>query len=106
MSSLTAALYAALVVYLGGWFLGFWTGNFAVLLFTLTLFSLAYWLAERLYFKPQREAAAINLERQDAVRRADLARQGIEKVDGNIVEARERLLMQPWWLDWTRVCSR
>jgi signal peptidase I len=29
MSSLTAALYAALVAYLGGWFLGFWTGNFS-----------------------------------------------------------------------------
>ena len=33
MSSLTAALYGALVVYLGGWFLGFWTGNFSLLLF-------------------------------------------------------------------------
>ena len=42
MSSLTAALYAALVAYLGGWFLGFWTGNFSVLLFTLTLVSLGY----------------------------------------------------------------
>jgi signal peptidase I len=101
VSALTAALYAALVVYLGGWFLSLWTGNFSVLLFTLTLVSLGYWLAERFHFQPQRQAAARNLEQQDAARRAELARQGIEKVDGNISEARERLLMQPWWLDWT-----
>ena len=36
MSTLTAVLYGALVAYLGGWFLGYWTGNFALLLFTLT----------------------------------------------------------------------
>ena len=78
MSALTAALYGALVVYLGGWFLNFWTGNFSVLLFTLTVVSLGYWLAERFHFKPQREAAARTLEQQDAARRADLARQGIE----------------------------
>jgi hypothetical protein len=48
-------------------------------LFTLTLVSLGYWLAERFYFKPQREAAARNLEQQDASRRADLARHGHRK---------------------------
>jgi signal peptidase I len=26
---------------------------------------------------------------------------GISQVDGNISEAKARLLMQPWWLDWT-----
>jgi signal peptidase I len=34
-------------------------------------------------------------------RRAELAAMGIDKVDGDVQEARERLLMQPWWLDWT-----
>lgn len=101
MSSLTAALYAVLVVYLGGWFLGFWTGNFSLLLFMLALVTLAFWLAERFYFKPQRVAAAAALERNDAARRAELASKGIEKIDGNLAEAREKLLMQPWWLDWT-----
>ena len=101
MSSLTAALYGALIVYLGGWFLGFWTGNFSLLLFILALVTLAFWLAEHLRFKPAREAAAIELEKQDAVRRAGLAKMGIDNVDGNLNEARERLLMQPWWLDWT-----
>lgn len=101
MSALTAALYGALAVYLGGWFLGHWMGNFSLLLFLLTVVTLAYWLAERFHFKPAREAAAARLEEQDRARRAELARQGIEKVDGDVREARERLLMQPWWLDWT-----
>ncbi|HNU11479.1 MAG TPA: signal peptidase I [Rubrivivax sp.] len=101
MSSLTAALYGALIVYLGGWFLGYWTGNFSLLLFILTVVTLLYWLAERFHFKPARVAAAAALEQQDAERRQELARQGIVKVDGDVREARSRLLMQPWWLDWT-----
>lgn len=101
MSTLTAALYGALIVYLGGWFLGYWTGNFSLLLFVLTLFTFAYWLAERFSFKPAREAAAAELAAQDMTRRAGLARMGIEKVDGNVQEAQHKLLMQPWWLDWT-----
>ena len=101
MSSLTAALYSALIVYLGGWFLGFWSGNFSLLLFILAMVTLSFWLAERFHFRPAREAAALELEKQDATRRAGLAKMGIDKVDGNITEARERLLMQPWWLDWT-----
>ena len=101
MSSITAALYAGLVVYLGGWFLGHWTGNFSLLLFLLAFVTLFYWLAERFRFKPAREAAAAALEQQDGVRRAELTRMGIAKVDGDVSEAKAKLLMQPWWLDWT-----
>ncbi len=101
MSSLTGALYGALIVYLGGWFFGYWTGNFSLLLFVLTLVTFGYWLAERLRFKPAREAAAARLESDDAARRASLAQRGIEKVDGDVAAARQQLLMQPWWLDWT-----
>ena len=101
MSVLTAALYAALIVYLGGWYLNHWIGNFSLVLFILSMVTFAYWLAERLRFRPAREAAAKNLEAQDLQRRAELSRLGIAKVDGDITEARERLLMQPWWLDWT-----
>jgi signal peptidase I len=101
MSTLTAALYGVLVVYLGGWFLGFWTGNFSLLLFMLTVVTFGFWLAERLHFKPAREAAAARLAEQDTTRRAELAKMGIERVDGDVQEARVKLLMQPWWLDWT-----
>ncbi len=101
MSALTGILYAALAGYLGGWYFGYWSGNFALLLFILTMATLAYWLAERFHFKPVREKAAATLAEQDVARRASLAAQGIQRVDGDVSEARERLLMQPWWLDWT-----
>ncbi|MFY9480035.1 MAG: signal peptidase I [Aquabacterium sp.] len=101
MSLITGVLYAALVVYLGGWYMGHWQGNFALLLFILTMVTLVYWLAERYKFRPAREAAAARLLEQDRARRGQLASQGISQVDGNVEEARARLLMQPWWLDWT-----
>jgi len=101
MSYLTAALYGALLVYGAGWWLGHWVGNFSLLLFVLTVVTLAYWLAERYRFAPARRAAAAALEQQDAQRRAELGKMGIAQVDGNVAEAREKLLMQPWWLDWT-----
>ena len=101
MSALTGLLYGALIVYLGGWYIGSWSGNFSLLLFILTVVTFGYWLAERLHFMPGRAAAAGILEAQDVRRRAELQRQGIEKIDGDISEARERILAQPWWLDWT-----
>jgi signal peptidase I len=101
MSALTALLYGALVVYLGGWFFNHWIGNFSLLLFMLTIVTLGYWLAERYGFRPARMAAAKALEVQDAQRRAELARKGIAKVDGDVETAKRKLLQQPWWLDWT-----
>jgi signal peptidase I len=101
MGSLTGLLYACLAVYLGGWYVGRWTGNFSLLLFILTLVTLVYWLAERFYFAPVRLRAASRLEQQDAARREELAKKGIAKIDGDVSQAREALLMQPWWLDWT-----
>jgi signal peptidase I len=101
MSTLTAVLYAALVTYLGGWFLGFWSGNFSLLLFMMTVVTLVFWLAERFRFKPAREAAAAALEKNDATRRAELSKMGIQRVDGDVDQAKAGLLMQPWWLDWT-----
>ena len=100
MSALTGALYAALVIYLGGWLMDKWIGNFALLLLILTLVTFAYWLAERLYFAPRRRQAAAQYETQEAARRAELARQGIQ-VDGDVEAVKNKLLEQPWWLDWT-----
>jgi signal peptidase I len=101
MGSLTGLLYGLLAIFLGGWYFGKWTGNFALLLMTLTVVTFAYWLAERFHFAPRRLAAAETLERQDAERRERLAKQGITKVDDNVAQARDTLLLQPWWLDWT-----
>lgn len=101
MSALTAVLYAALAAYLGGWYVDRWIGNFSLLLFVLTMVTLVYWLAERFMFMPRREAAAAALQAQDVQRRAELAKKGIDKVDGDVAAAKDRLLAQPWWLDWT-----
>jgi signal peptidase I len=102
MGALTGLLYGLLAVFLGGWYFGKWTGNFALLLFILTVVTFAYWLAERFYFAPRRAAAAATLEQQTVERRERLAQQGITKVDdSNVAQARDSLLMQPWWLDWT-----
>jgi signal peptidase I len=102
MSALTGALYAALVIYLGGWLMDKWIGNFALLLLLLTVFTFAYWVAEKLWFRPRRLAAAKNLEDQILARRAEIRAQGLETDVGNDVEERKaQLMQQPWWLDWT-----
>ena len=101
MSVLTALLGAALFVYGAGWYMGYWIGNFSLLLFVLTVVTAGYWLAERFRFAPARQAAADALVAEDARRREELARQGITQVDGNVEVARQSLLAQPWWLDWT-----
>jgi signal peptidase I len=101
MSALTAVLYAALGVYGAGWFMGYWMGNFSLLLFTLSGVTFLFWLAERYKFRPEREAAAKALEQQDVARRDSLAKMGIAKVDGDLDNAKAALLAQPWWLDWT-----
>lgn len=101
MQVLTSAILAAFGVYVASWYFGFVDGNFALLLFLATVVTGAYWLAERFYFLPQRQKAAAALEANDLQRRTDLTKMGITQVDGNVAEAKMRLLMQPWWLDWT-----
>ncbi|MEP7140437.1 MAG: signal peptidase I [Caldimonas sp.] len=101
MGLLTGLLYACLAVFGLGWYFNRWSGNFSLVLFVLTVVTFVYWLAERFYFAPRRRAAVANFEQQDAARREQLARQGIVRVDDNVAETRQALLMQPWWLDWT-----
>ncbi|WP_342616875.1 signal peptidase I [Rhodoferax sp. GW822-FHT02A01] len=101
MQALTSAILGAFVLYAASWYFGLVDGNFALLLFLASLVTGAYWLAERFYFLPRRKAAVAALEANDAQRRAELAKMGIAQVDGDVSEAKVRLLMQPWWLDWT-----
>ena len=101
MQFLTSLVLAAFVGYAGSWYLGFIEGNFALLLLLATVVTGIYWLAERFVFLPHRQKAAAQLEAETAQRRAELTKMGIDKVDTDIQEAREKLLMQPWWLDWT-----
>jgi signal peptidase I len=101
MQVLTSFVLAAFVAYIGAWYFGAVDGNFALLLFMASVITGVYWLAERFYFLPQRQLAAAKLEADAVQRRQELTQLGITQVDVNVTEAKQRLLMQPWWLDWT-----
>ncbi len=101
MPFITSAILAAFVGYAVSWYYGVVDGNFALVLFLATVVTGLYWLAERFYFLPQRRRAAALLEEESVRRHAELAKKGISQVDGDISEAKHRLIMQPWWLDWT-----
>ena len=101
MSGITAIVLAAFLAYGAAWYFGAVEGNFSLLLFLAALVTGVYWLAERLYFLPQRRKAVLTLEASTAKRQNELANLGISRVDDNTREATSRLIMQPWWLDWT-----
>ncbi len=102
MPTLTAAVLAAFLGYAAAWYFGAVEGNFALLLFLATAVTGVYWVAERLWFLPRRREAAARMEAEAAARRASLSAQGITQVDApDVGAAREKLLAQPWWLDWT-----
>jgi len=101
MGAVTAVVLALFVGYGAAWYFGLVEGNFSLLLFLAALVTGIYWLAERLYFLPQRREAVLKLEATTAKRTADLAAQGIHQVDDNTLDVKARLIMQPWWLDWT-----
>jgi signal peptidase I len=89
------------VGYGGAWYIGMVEGNFALLLFLATVVTGVYWLAERLYFLPQRKRAAEQLQVSVTQRRSELSSQGLRTDEVDLDKARNSLLMQPWWLDWT-----
>jgi len=102
MPILTAIILAAFVAYGAAWYTGSIEGNFALLLLLATVVTGIYWLADRFIFLPRRRAAAQAAQDQLERRRSELAAQGITQVDP--IDARtttDRLLAQPWWLDWT-----
>jgi len=101
MPLLTGLILGAFVAYGAGWYLGMFTGNFALLMLMATVVSGVYWVAERLVFLPRRKAAAAQLQTQAAQRREELSRMGIAQTDVDVTAASEKLIMQPWWLDWT-----
>jgi signal peptidase I len=101
MPFITSLILAAFAAYIGAWYFGVIEGNFALLLLIATAVTGIYWLAERFHFLPRRRRAAEAFETALVGRRAELARQGITEVDTVDAKASQRLLMQPWWLDWT-----
>ena len=101
MPVLTALVLAGLVSYMVSWYLGFIQGNMALLMFMATVITGIYWLAEKLWFLPQRRQAADKMEAELTERQNQLAQQGVASDTVNMATARQHILMQPWWLDWT-----
>src|SRR5574344_3004078 len=101
MPAITAVLLAAFFGYIASGYLGMVEGNFALLMFLATLVTGLYWVAEKLFFWPRRRRAAEKLQQEAAERAAQLQRQGISAHDIHVQEGQQRILRQPWWLDWT-----
>ncbi|TXT37154.1 MAG: signal peptidase I [Comamonadaceae bacterium] len=101
MQAITSVILGSFAAYIGAWYFGAVEGNFALLLFLATVVTGIYWLAERFYFLPQRQKTAADLETQAIQRAEELGKLGIAKVDSDVSEAKNRILEQPWWLDWT-----
>ena len=101
MQAITSLILAAFAAYAGAWYFGKLEGNFALLLFSATVVTGVYWLAERFVFMPQRQRAAAELEANASRRRSELEKMGVSQVDNDLTQARSKVLQQPWWLDWT-----
>ncbi|NCN69764.1 MAG: signal peptidase I [Rhodoferax sp.] len=101
MQVLTSLILGAFAAYVGAWYFGLVEGNFALLLFLATVVTGLYWLAERFYFLPQRQKAAAELQANALARNEKLGELGISQVDGDVAPAQQKILAQPWWLDWT-----
>ncbi len=82
MQILTAAILAAFAGYIGAWYFGAIEGNFALLLFSASVVTGLYWLAERFHFLPQRQAAAATLAAEAEQRRMENEKLGVRSDEG------------------------
>ncbi len=101
MPAFTALVLAAFGAYAAAWYVGAIEGNFALLLLLATVVTGIYWVAEKRIFLPRRREAAARLVADIKARDEALKAQGIAAAPAEIEPAREALLRQPWWLDWT-----
>lgn len=101
MPFLTSAVLAAFVAYVAAWYLGFLQGDMSVFLLWASVVTGVYWIAEKLMFLPRRRRAAAQFEESRRQQEEALAAQGIASDTSHVQETRQRMLAQPWWLDWT-----
>ena len=101
MGAFTGVVLAAFVGYGLAWYLGAIEGNFALLLLLAVVVSGLYWVAEKWLFLPQRRRAAAAFEAEHRQRQAELERMGVKADHADVGATRDKLLAQPWWLDWT-----
>ncbi len=101
MPSITAIILAAFAAYIGAWYLGALEGNFALLLFLATSVTGVYWVLEKTIFLPQRLKESEAIETREKARQEELIKMGLTPSSVDLLQAREEVLRQPWWLDWT-----
>ncbi|MEZ5645084.1 MAG: signal peptidase I [Burkholderiaceae bacterium] len=101
MSAITALVLGAFGLYAVAFVMGSIEGNFALLLLLATLITGVYWLADKLVFLPRRRRAAQQLLDEYHARTEALRAQGFSHIEGDVDQARQKVLAQPWWLDWT-----
>jgi signal peptidase I len=101
MSTITALVLGAFATYVAAFVTGRIEGNFALMLMVATVITGLYWIAEKLVFLPERKREAQRLEEASQGRKDALRQQGFEADASALEPAREKLLRQPWWLDWT-----
>ena len=101
MPSITAIILAAFAAYIGAWYLGALEGNFALLLFLATSVTGVYWVLEKSIFLPQRLKESEAIETREKARQEELIKMGLTPSSVDLLQAREEVLRQPWWLDWT-----
>lgn len=101
MQVITAIVLATFALYGLASFMGWIEGNFPLALLLASLVTGAYWVAERWYFAPLRQRGADSFEQAEQAQRAKLEQQGLAYDRVDVQQAKVKLLMQPWWLDWT-----
>jgi signal peptidase I len=101
MKWIAIAAMAMLAVFAVAWYANAVYGDFALVLMIVTAFTGVYWLAEKSVFLPARRNAAAQLKTQLEQRQQQLAVQGLRSDEVDVQAEQQKLLMQPWWLDWT-----
>lgn len=101
MPFLTSFILTAILAYVGSWYFGFIPGNFPLLLFIVAVITGIYWVAEKIYFLPQRKKAAMLFMETSQAQQADFKNKGIETPAIETTEVQQKIMKQPWWLDWT-----
>jgi signal peptidase I len=103
MPTITAFILGGIVAYGASLYFGVIEGSFALLLLIAITVMGVYWLAEQLYYLPRRRQAVLLFDAQRAQHRQALAEQGIadSEDENQALQARQALLEQPWWIDWT-----
>jgi signal peptidase I len=104
MPAITAVVLALFVGYCAAWYFGSVEGNFSLLLFLASVVTGVYWLLEKFIFLPGRQKTAAAIDEAASAKQRELAAQGITHTEVHAQEmraAKEGVLAQPWWLDWT-----